>query len=123
MLVGPEDTYADTVVPRLMAAGADLSRVLFVNAKVGEWEDTMTLPDDIQGLRDAIIECDAKLVTIDPAIAFLGDKVDGTPTIRYVVRWDHCTCSHSAWESQCLASRIHHALVVTATRLTSPVAV
>ena len=76
MLVS-EDGYADTVRPRLEAAGADLDRVYFVKATLPDgWEDTLTLPDDIEGLREAITKCDAKLITVDPVIAFLGDKVD-----------------------------------------------
>lgn len=76
MLVS-EDGYADTVRPRLEAAGADLDRVYFVKATLPDgWEDTLTLPDDIEGLREAITKCDAKLIIVDPVIAFLGDKVD-----------------------------------------------
>jgi hypothetical protein len=73
VLVGVEDANDDTVVPRLMAAGADLSRVHALNRPVDDdgKPRPFTVPTDIEWLRRAIVETDAKLVVIDPITACL----------------------------------------------------
>lgn len=75
LLVGVEDDPEDTVVPRLMAAGADLSRVRYLNRPVdkGGKPVPFTIPDDIEWLRKGVREADAKLVIIDPITACLPD--------------------------------------------------
>jgi putative DNA primase/helicase len=75
-----EDDARDTVVPRLVAAGADLKRVHFVNgARVGGEDKTFSLVTDLRLLRRAIEKIgNVVLVIIDPMSAYLGvGKVDG----------------------------------------------
>jgi hypothetical protein len=75
-----EDDHRDTVIPRLVAAGADLKRVAFVNsARVGGKDKTFNLATDLALLRQTIEEIgDAVLIIIDPMSAYLGvGKVDG----------------------------------------------
>ncbi len=75
-----EDGACDTVVPRLVAAGADLSRVHFVNsARVGGEDKMFSLVTDLQLLRKKIGQIgNVVLVIIDPMSAYLGvGKVDG----------------------------------------------
>jgi hypothetical protein len=73
VLVGVEDANDDTVVPRLMAAGANLSRVHALNRPVDDdgKPKPFTVPTDIEWLRQAIVETGAKLVVIDPITACL----------------------------------------------------
>jgi hypothetical protein len=75
-----EDGARDTVLPRLIAAGADLKRVHFVNsARVGGRDQMFSLITDLHLLRKEI-ECigNVVLVIIDPVSAYLGvGKVDG----------------------------------------------
>ncbi|WP_204080992.1 AAA family ATPase [Mycobacterium riyadhense] len=73
VLVGVEDSNDDTVVPRLIAAGADLNRVHTLNRPVDDDGNPkpFTIPADISWLRKAIVEADAKLVVIDPITACL----------------------------------------------------
>jgi energy-coupling factor transporter ATP-binding protein EcfA2 len=75
-----EDDAADTLVPRLIAAGANLDRVQIVEGvKVPNGEKQFHLADDIETLCDAIDRIgDVRLVTIDPVTAYLGSdqKVD-----------------------------------------------
>jgi hypothetical protein len=84
VLVGIEDSNDDTVVPRLIAAGADLNRVHALNRPVNDKGDPkpFTIPDDIEWLRKAIVEAEAKLVIIDPITACLPEDakhgVDGS---------------------------------------------
>jgi putative DNA primase/helicase len=74
-----EDDARATVVPRLMAAGADLSRVKFVNGSFVKGKDqTFSLVTDLPLLRKAIVQIgDVRCVIIDPMSAYLGvGKVD-----------------------------------------------
>lgn len=73
VLVGVEDSNADTVVPRLIAAGADLSRVHSLISPVDAAGNVQpfTIPHDIDWLRRAITEVKGKLVIIDPITACL----------------------------------------------------
>ena len=75
-----EDGLKDTVKPRLVAAGADLKRVRFINAaRVKGQERTFKLVTDLPLLRRAIEKKgNVALVIIDPISAYLGiGKVDG----------------------------------------------
>jgi hypothetical protein len=75
-----EDGERDTVLPRLVAAGADPKRVHFVNgARIGGEDKTFSLVTDLRLLRKAIKKFgNAVLVIIDPVSAYLGvGKVDG----------------------------------------------
>jgi hypothetical protein len=76
VLVGVEDDEADTVVPRLDAAGADRTRVHVMNQPVDDKGNPISfvIPEDIDRLRRAIDETGAKLVVIDPITAFLSTK-------------------------------------------------
>ncbi|MFL6833444.1 MAG: AAA family ATPase [Xanthobacteraceae bacterium] len=75
-----EDGERDTVLPRLIAAGADPKRVHFVNsARIGGEDRTFSLVTDLRLLRKAIERIgNVVLVIIDPVSAYLGvGKVDG----------------------------------------------
>lgn len=76
VLVGIEDSNADTVVPRLIAAGADLTRVHALNRPTNDKGEPVpfTIPDDIEWLRKAIVETAAQLVIIDPIAACLPEN-------------------------------------------------
>jgi hypothetical protein len=65
-----EDALAQTMVPRLVAAGADLNRISFVNLEAG-----FSIPDDLRRLEDALDE-DTGLIVIDPLIAFIPTRLD-----------------------------------------------
>jgi predicted ATP-dependent serine protease len=65
-----EDGLADTIKPRLTAAGADCSRVLVID----ESKKELTLRDEC--LEEAVNETSAGLIVLDPLQAYLGDGVD-----------------------------------------------
>ncbi len=71
-----EDGASDTIVGRLIAAGADLSRILIVE------EDLPSIPDDLSAIERAVARAKARtrldvgLVVIDPLAAALGARVD-----------------------------------------------
>lgn len=78
ILLSAEDDPADTIVPRLLAAGADLSRIhLITGIRESNGKDrTVDLSRDLEFLRTKINETNACLVVIDPLNAYLGPKID-----------------------------------------------
>jgi putative DNA primase/helicase len=70
LMLSAEDDIADTVVPRLKAAGADLDRVEIVSMVRGDHnaKRMFNLADDLDLLREKIAEVgDVKLIQIDHA--------------------------------------------------------
>ena len=76
VLLSAEDDPEDTIRPRLEAAGADLSRIAILSS-IRE-DDGERLPTllDLAAIRHAINEIDAKLVVIDPLMAYLPSAVN-----------------------------------------------
>ena len=76
-MVATEDSWAHVIVPKLMAAGADLTRVLRVEAVAAEgFDSTLMLPQDIEALQEIIIASDVALVIFDPLISRLDARLD-----------------------------------------------
>ena len=80
LILSGEDDPSDTIVPRLLAAGADLTRVVIANGTV---VDTVTggarswvLPADVPELANLVRDSGADLVVIDPLAAFVATAVD-----------------------------------------------
>jgi hypothetical protein len=73
-IVSSEDAAKDTLLPRLMAAGADLSKIFILNGMVTEkGEKDFTLDTDIPGLREKLDQNpEVKVVIIDPIMNHLG---------------------------------------------------
>ncbi len=78
VIMSAEDGEADTIVPRLIAAGANLKRIAILRGvrRAGTPEALLSLPADIEALEDAITRTNAKLVIIDPLMVFLGGHVN-----------------------------------------------
>jgi hypothetical protein len=76
ILLTAEDDPEDTVVPRLIAAGADLDRIEIVRMiRVGGKRRMFSLVSDLEFLRRKIVEVgDVRMVQIDPISAYLGIK-------------------------------------------------
>ncbi len=90
VLLTAEDDINDTVVPRLLAAGADLDRVEIVRmVRDDKMERMFSLATDLDLLRQKILEVgNVKLVQIDPITAYLGNvKMDSfrTTDVRTVL--------------------------------------
>lgn len=89
VILTAEDGLADTVAPRLLAAGGDPNRVrALTTLGVGETEHEPVLPDDLGAVEQAIRDVDAKLVIIDPLMAYLGPDVNShnDQDVRRVMR-------------------------------------
>ncbi|MDP8971755.1 MAG: AAA family ATPase [Actinomycetota bacterium] len=77
VLLNAEDGLADTIRPRLEAAGADLDRVLaLATVKDGDGERLVSIPEDLDVIRRGIERVGAKLVIVDPIMAFLSGDVN-----------------------------------------------
>ncbi len=77
VLLSAEDGLADTIRPRLEAAGADLDRVLALVAMPDEGDEDgpgrlPTIPDDLGYVEELVRHADAALLVIDPLMAYLG---------------------------------------------------
>ena len=80
MLIAEDDLGA-TVVPRLIAAGADLTRVFFLFITTDARGDVVPfhLSDDCARLREQCQEVgDVALVVVDPLVSFMGSRTGRT---------------------------------------------
>lgn len=79
VILSAEDAEADTIRPRLDAAGADVARVVTLRMRdlVADADDLLILPDDLAELEDLIRREQAVLVIIDPLVAYLSGQIDG----------------------------------------------
>lgn len=76
MILAGEDSPAHTIIPRLIAAGADLSRVHIVEGihRPGVDEPAwISLREDAHDIEQAIVSTGSILLVIDPASSFIGD--------------------------------------------------
>ncbi|UJA20589.1 AAA family ATPase [Thermoleophilia bacterium SCSIO 60948] len=69
-----EDALAQTLVPRLKAAGADLRRVHFPSVIDKGDSGPIRLPQDVRDLAAQAERQDVALVVLDPGMAFLGGE-------------------------------------------------
>ena len=76
ILLSAEDDPADTIRPRLEAAGADLRRVAFVaGVRTGGAVKSFSLRDDLKHLHSICkAQPETRLIVIDPISAYLGDE-------------------------------------------------
>ena len=77
VLLCSEDGLGETVRPRLEAAGADLRRVIALTGMPTEtWRRPVTLPQDIAAVGQVVKQVGARLVVIDPLMAYLNLRVN-----------------------------------------------
>lgn len=77
VIVATEDSWEHTIVPRLMAAGADLDLVYRVDVVTAEGADsTLSLPCDLEGLGRVVREAQAALILLDPLLSRLDPNLD-----------------------------------------------
>jgi putative DNA primase/helicase len=80
IILSAEDDAADTIIPRLLAAGADRDRVQIVSAvrcEDGSGRRAFNLQTDLELLERKVAEIGgANLILIDPIAAYIGPKID-----------------------------------------------
>jgi hypothetical protein len=74
VVLAAEDGIADTVRPRFDAAGGDAARVrVIAMLSNADGDERMpTIPDDLQSVEAAVADVRARLVIVDPLMAYLG---------------------------------------------------
>ena len=77
-ILSAEDSADDTIVPRLLAAGANLERVFIVGGMVDELgiERPWILPDNVPQLSTFVRDQAIRLLIVDPLTAFQSGRVD-----------------------------------------------
>jgi hypothetical protein len=77
VILSAEDGEADTIVPRLIAAGADLARInILRGVRTERGVADVILPDHLPALREAVEDVEASLVIVDPFSAYLPGEVN-----------------------------------------------
>jgi hypothetical protein len=77
LFLAVEDGVADTIRPRVEAAGGDVERVYAMSGvKIQGQESAPDLSKHIEIIRNLVIEHDIGLIIIDPIMALLGANVD-----------------------------------------------
>jgi hypothetical protein len=78
VIVSGEDGVADTILPRINAAGGDPSKIVVLSTVPDRdsRERFLSLPEDIPHVKRAIARVGAKLVIFDPLMAFLSANLD-----------------------------------------------
>lgn len=76
LYVGTEDSWAHTIAPRLIAAGANLDLVGRFDVDIDGETDVAILPDDLGEFRRAIEENDVAAVILDPLMDLLSMSLD-----------------------------------------------
>lgn len=77
IICATEDSFEYTIKPRLMAAGADPSRVYRIDiTSRDDILDGLNLIEDRELLRAAVQELDVALLILDPLMSRLGGKID-----------------------------------------------
>lgn len=77
IVLSAEDGEADTIVPRLIAAGADLRRIFFMDMVVEDGATYMpTLDANIADIKNQIEATYAAMLIVDPLFAYLGGNVN-----------------------------------------------
>jgi DNA polymerase I-like protein with 3'-5' exonuclease and polymerase domains len=71
VILSAEDGVGDTIRPRFDAAGGDPNKVVILGN-----EDPFGIPEDLPKLSRAIERVGARLVVIDPIMAFLGENIN-----------------------------------------------
>jgi putative DNA primase/helicase len=78
VIASAEDGLSDTIVPRLIAAGADLARIHAITGVTGDdgQERGLVLPTDMAAVQELVEKHKAKFVYIDVLNAYLDNSFD-----------------------------------------------
>ncbi|MGH2973384.1 MAG: AAA family ATPase [Solirubrobacterales bacterium] len=71
-----EDTEAEVLAPRLIAAGADLSKVRFPKLRDDGTPAPLTFPEDLELLAQGVRAYEVRLVILDPLVGYVGEQYD-----------------------------------------------
>jgi hypothetical protein len=77
LIISAEDSLKYTIVPRLIMAGADMTKIATLALQRDDKGNVIPLmfPEDLGYLRQRIMEAKATLVILDPLMAYMSDKI------------------------------------------------
>jgi len=76
LIASAEDSPETTIVPRLMAAGADLTKVHFVQIRHDGVTGNIRLPDDVAAITARMRDIQAKALIVDPFLAHVPVQIN-----------------------------------------------
>lgn len=79
IIASAEDTVSDTILPRVLAAGAIQQKIISIDEVLDDEEGEarpISFPRDLSLIRQTLINSGARLMLIDPLDAFLGMDID-----------------------------------------------
>jgi hypothetical protein len=76
VIASSEDHPGSVILPRLIAADADLERVHIVKTHYDGIDGDISLPEDVNALAAQIQKVDARLLVVDPLVAHLDMAID-----------------------------------------------
>jgi hypothetical protein len=104
IVLNGEDGPEDTVARRLHALGADLDRVFVMRSEAGE--PPLRFPSQVALLASAVAQTHAKLVVIDPIMAFLDQRISSASD--HLVRFALLPLVQLAEEHACVILLVRH---------------
>lgn len=79
--IGTEESREHAIVPRLIAAGADMDRVIFVDVQTDLGTGALVFPLDLRAIEDTIREHGITMIFLDPAKAVVPPGFSGNDDI------------------------------------------
>jgi hypothetical protein len=77
LVCATEDSWSQTITPRLSAHGADLTRVFRIDVEVdGAIRAELSLPADLGEMEDVAADVNASLILLDPLMSRLDSRLD-----------------------------------------------
>lgn len=76
IIVATEDSWECTIIPRLLAASADLSMVFNAKVSIGDVETGLLLPDDIIGVQALVTEFEVGMILLDPLMSRVNSQLN-----------------------------------------------
>ena len=104
MFATSEDEWEFTMVPRLFAAGADLTRIGRVQVEYDGMVTGLTTPVDVPALGVYIASHDVAPLVLDPLTSVMDGRIDAHRTARYAPRWNRSAAWPKRPAPRCSAS-------------------
>ena len=79
--IGTEESRDAAIVPRLIAAGADMDRIIFVDVETDLGNGALVFPLDLQGIEKVIRDNSITMLFLDPAKAVVPSGFSGNDDI------------------------------------------
>lgn len=81
MWIGTEESREHAIAPRLIAAGADMEKVIFVDVETETGTGALVFPLDLKGIRSVVRDLGVTMIFLDPAKAVVPPGFSGNDDI------------------------------------------